>query len=625
MKNNFKDHKLSTILRRGLNIIMLMAFVAASVVGLWLQNSYQRQQAFSVTGDYIAHYMDKIDVEFTINDYVDQWMNYAIDGEDTQPKENYFDNDHLKRLVIGNQDYLSELSVVDKNGIVAYSSNPELLGFDIRDSEHTRPFLALLEGEEAYADPLYPSPYNDSFTMAYLGRTFRDKSGFMLFGINEDAYNTRNLEEIDIATVDVKIGITGFLINCDLNKKITAITATMAEAAGEDFAATEVLPENEGEIKESVAELYGKKCYVTAKREHDFYVIAAYPVDEADQFKLQNNILFVVLYFMILASFFIAFFLLLKKLVIKEIESTHVSLKKITDGDLDEKVDAGGSLEFEELSQGINETVDKLKDMIKAEEQRVRDELENARNIQISAVPGNFPPYPEDERFGLFASMNTAEAVGGDFYDFFMTDENTLVMVMADVSGKGMPAALYMMRAKTLIRTYAEEGLPVEEVAALANQKLCEDRSAEMFVTAWIGFLDLKTGVISYVHAGHTFPVIVSPKGAESVDAVFVKQKINMVLGGLKKAKYVRQEITLKPGDSIFLYTDGVTEAKAVSGDMYGEDRLLTLLKEKTGAIGAGDRNEFCRAACAMVYEGVSAFYSGAEQYDDITMMWVRL
>ena len=193
---------------------------------------------------------------------------------------------------------------------------------------------------------------------------------------------------------------------------------------------------------------------------------------------------------------------------------------------------------------------------------------------------------------------------------------------MADVSGKGMPAALYMMRAKTLIRTYAEQGLPVEKVADLTNQKLCEDVSAEMFVTAWIGFLDLGTGVISYVHAGHTFPVLVSGAGDDAIS--FVKQKINMVLGGLKKAKYVRQEISLRPGDSIFLYTDGVTEAKAPSGDMYGEGRLIKLIKEKAGDIEAADRNEFCRDACEMVYCDVCNFAAEAEQYDDITMMWVK-
>ncbi|MBO6215529.1 MAG: serine/threonine-protein phosphatase, partial [Lachnospiraceae bacterium] len=247
---------------------------------------------------------------------------------------------------------------------------------------------------------------------------------------------------------------------------------------------------------------------------------------------------------------------------------------------------------------------------INEEFQKTKTELNVAKDIQESAVPTVFP---EDERFELYASMDTAEAVGGDFYDFFMRDEKTLVVVMADVSGKGMPAALYMMRAKTLIKTYAEQGLSVEEVATETNKRLCEDASRDMFVTAWIGFLELDTGVLSYVHAGHTFPVLVKGENKAS----FVKNKVNMVLGGLKKAKYVRQEITLDPGDSIFLYTDGVTEAHNEDGDMYGDERLLSFVTE-----GIGEAS--CKAACEAVLSDVNAFVGGAEQFDDITMMRVE-
>ncbi len=254
---------------------------------------------------------------------------------------------------------------------------------------------------------------------------------------------------------------------------------------------------------------------------------------------------------------------------------------------------------------------------INEEFQKTKTELNVARDIQESAVPTVFP---EDERFGLYASMDTAEAVGGDFYDFFMIDEKTLVVVMADVSGKGIPAALYMMQAKTLIKTYAQQGLSVDAVATETNKRLCEDASRDMFVTAWIGFLDLDTGVLSYVHAGHTFPVLVKGKPAEN-RVSFVKNKINTVLGGLKKAKYVKQEIRLEPGDGIFLYTDGVTEAHSVGGDMYGEARLLSFIDDNTGSILGNDP---CRSACEAILSDVKSFASGAAQYDDITMMWVQ-
>ena len=224
---------------------------------------------------------------------------------------------------------------------------------------------------------------------------------------------------------------------------------------------------------------------------------------------------------------------------------------------------------------------------------------------------------PQFQRFELYASMNTAEAVGGDFYDFFMRDENTLVLVMADVSGKGMPAALYMMRAKTLIRTCAEQGLPVDEIAIEANKRLCEDDSLGMFVTAWIGLLELDTGVLSYVHAGHTMPVLVQRDGASENAASFVKQEIDMVLGAFEDAGYMRQEIRLAPGDSIFLYTDGVTEANDVNKEMYGEERLLSFITENMS-------DSSCKAACEAVLSDVNSFADGAAQFDDITMMWVK-
>ena len=238
--------------------------------------------------------------------------------------------------------------------------------------------------------------------------------------------------------------------------------------------------------------------------------------------------------------------------------------------------------------------------------------MENAKSIQTSIVPTTFPKYQDQEPFGLYASMDTAEAVGGDFYDFFMRDEKTLVIVMADVSGKGMPAALYMMRAKTLIRTFAEQGLCVEEVAERANQELCEDNTAAMFVTAWIGFLDLDTGVLSFVHAGHTYPVLVREKttdqGTSEDEVFFIEKEIDMVLGGIEEIDYTRQEITLQHGDSIYLYTDGVTEAMDIADHTYDEKRLLQLIREKAGELKGNDKNDYCKAACQMVYDDVKKY-----------------
>ena len=185
-----------------------------------------------------------------------------------------------------------------------------------------------------------------------------------------------------------------------------------------------------------------------------------------------------------------------------------------------------------------------------------------------------------------------------------------------------------MMRAKTLIRTFAEQGLSVEEVAEQANRELCEDDSAAMFVTAWIGYLDLDTGVLSFVHAGHTYPVLIreKPEDQETTEEgiSFVEKEIDMVLGGIEGIGYTRQEITLRHGDSIYLYTDGVTEAMDLSDHTYDEERLFQLIKDKIVDLTYTDKNDFCKAACQMVYDDVKRFAAGAMQHDDITMMWVK-
>lgn len=617
MVNDFyRNHRLQTITLIWLNIIMLISVVIASVVGLFWQNHFQRQQSFSMIDNYLISYVGSIDVAKSIDKEFDEWMTDAIDGEDTEGKETFFDDHRLERISVYNRDKMSEISVVNANGIITHSSNPMHRGYDIKDDERLAPFMCLLDGETSFGDSFETSPFDGSKELAYLGRTFRDNSGFMLFGINEYNYSVYWQEQIAIATEDTRLGMTGYIINCDMEKHISSVTHTARDVVGDTFEEVSLLPETDGKIKESMAMLYGSQCYVSAMKTPDYYVIGAYPVAEADQFEMQNNILYVILFFVILNAFFVTLFELLKRIVIKDVEKTHASLKRITAGDLDERVTAGGSLEFVELSDGINETVDRLKDLIEEEKRRIRTELENAKNIQESAVPQVFP---EDERFGLYALMDTAEAVGGDFYDFFMTDANTLAIVMADVSGKGMPAALYMMRAKTLIKTYADQGLPVEEVARAVNAALCEEKSANMFVTVWLGFLKLDTGVLEYVHAGHTMPVLV---GSE---VSFINQKKDVVMGGLKKAKYLRQEVTLSPGDGIFLYTDGVTEARDVSENMYGNKRLLDFISREFAEIDAPDANGYCKAACEMVYDDVKAFVSDAKQFDDITMMMVKV
>ena len=264
------------------------------------------------------------------------------------------------------------------------------------------------------------------------------------------------------------------------------------------------------------------------------------------------------------------------------------------------------------------EAKDLAAEMARTEALREAD-LNIAKNIQISALPSVFPPFPEHKEFELFASMNAAKEVGGDFYDFYMTDENTLGFLIADVSGKSIPGAMFMMTAKSTIKNLAENGMPPAEVFTRANEKLCEGNEAEMFVTAWLGYLDLKTGLVHVANAGHNPPVLIRGGKAE-----YVILKPGLMLAGMDGVRYKEQTMQLRKGDMLYLYTDGVTEAMDKDEEQYGEDRLIKLLSFGENYSAPSAENGIAEPVCDAVIADVRKFTDGAEQSDDITMLCVR-
>ncbi|MBR3643680.1 MAG: serine/threonine-protein phosphatase, partial [Parasporobacterium sp.] len=255
----------------------------------------------------------------------------------------------------------------------------------------------------------------------------------------------------------------------------------------------------------------------------------------------------------------------------------------------------------------INKTVTTLKGYISAAEKRMAQDMEMAKEIQESTLPKNFS-FPHHE-FELYASMNPARLVGGDFYDFFFVSRYKLAMVIADVSGKGFPAALFMMRGKTQIQNLAKAGLSPAEIMFQANNSLCEGNDAEMFITAWIGILDLRNGMMSCANAGHEYPVLMRA----GKDYELFKDKHGMVLGGLENVKFKEYELQLFVGDRLFVYTDGIPEAINEEMDQFGTERLvktLNTLKEKTE-----------QETLTSVLDEIYRFAGKAEQFDDITML----
>ncbi len=320
----------------------------------------------------------------------------------------------------------------------------------------------------------------------------------------------------------------------------------------------------------------------------------------------------------LLLSMFAIVFFLLDRVVATRIDEENKALALITEGNLDVRAEAGGTREFESLSEGINTTVDTLKGWIAEAESRMDAELAAARAIQESALPRTFPPFPDIQRFDVYASMNAAKQVGGDFYDFFLIGDNCtpeagkLAFVIADVSGKGVPAALFMMKAMALLRDYVSSGMELGEAVSEVNGQLIDGNDEGMFVTAWVGVLNYASGVVNYVNAGHNPPLLWNREEGWH----WLRKKSGPVLG-LFEMQYRAQALECKPGDTFILYTDGVTEAFDVNGKLYGEERLLAVAEE-------GYRLH-PRELLEAVRADVALHAQGAEQSDDITILTLEV
>lgn len=242
----------------------------------------------------------------------------------------------------------------------------------------------------------------------------------------------------------------------------------------------------------------------------------------------------------------------------------------------------------------------------------VKAELNTATQIQIGMVPNIFPAFPERKEFDVYAGIYTAKEVGGDFYDFFLIDDKHLAMVMADVSGKGVPAALFMMASKILINDRALMGGTPAEILEFVNNRICSNNQAEMFVTVWLGILDIETGNVIAANAGHEYPAI--RRSGKQFE--LLKDKHGFVVGGMEGIKYKDYEFKLNKGDSIFLYTDGIPEATDANQEQFGTDRMMSALNI--------DPNGTPEEILSNVKNEVNSFVGDAVQFDDLTMLCLR-
>ena len=329
--------------------------------------------------------------------------------------------------------------------------------------------------------------------------------------------------------------------------------------------------------------------------------------------KIILTLILLVLLVIVGQSFFLHYVLLQPIRKISE-EATRFAKENVTPGkklrenirNQDEIGELAGSIdEMEEQIQNYIGSITK----ITAEKERIKTELTLASRIQAAMLPSSFPAFPNRTEFELYASMDPAKEVGGDFYDIFLIDDDHLCMVMADVSGKGIPAALFMMVSKVILQSCAMLGRSAGEILTKTNEAICSNNQAEMFVTVWVGILEISTGTLTAANAGPEYPALMRADGEFDL----VRDKHGLVIGGMAGVNYKEYKLQLNPGDKLFLYTDGVPEATDECNELFGSNRMLAALnKVKDGTP---------EQVLSGVRHAVDGFVRDAEQFDDLTML----
>lgn len=266
---------------------------------------------------------------------------------------------------------------------------------------------------------------------------------------------------------------------------------------------------------------------------------------------------------------------------------------------------------IDSMEEQVVNYVDEVK-RFTAEKERDRTELALAASIQENMLPNVFPAFPDRTEFDIFASMDPAREVGGDFYDFFLIDDDHLCLEIADVSGKGIPGALVMMASKIMLTDFAKTGKSPAEILEEANSTMCAKNSDRMFVTVWLGILDISTGMLTAANAGHEYPILKKPDGKYEL----IKDKHGFVIGGMEDIRYSNYEIQMEPGTILFLYTDGLPEAEDADENMFGVNRVIKALNQQPDA---APRQVLSNMAAA-----VNAFVKDTEQFDDLTMLCIE-
>ena len=522
----------------------------------------------------------------------------------------FFSDDYLEE--IRSMLAVDEIHISDEKGILIISTEA-YTGYDMASDSQSASFMpALTDKNFEYVQDPMPRGINKEI-FQYAGVARKDSPGIVQIGYRPEKL-AQIMEVADIKNLasGFRVGKTGIMMIADSEGTIVSIgNQQYLDKSLEEYGIYSTDFDDAGTDK--LLSVNDEKTLMSYEDYKGYRIIGLLPADEMFINRNSTIQLLTVFNLIMFAIIFVLIAILVQKKVIDGIYKVNTSLKNITNGDLDEVVSVRTNEEFRSLSYGINTMVDALKATIKEVESRIDAELAFAQAIQLSALPSKIAETGECQRFEAEGVMYTAREVGGDFYDYFIVDKNKLGFVMADVSGKGIPAAMFMMEAKALIKQYTLTGIPVCEALYEANNSLCENNSANMFVTAFLGIIDLESGVLKYCNAGHCPPLI----SYQEQGYFLLKSKPCLVLGGMENAPYCESEIKLAAGDRLFLYTDGVTEASNSKQELYSDDRLLYVINQIPKDVSI-------KELMLMIKQDIDSFADGAEQADDITMLVIE-
>ena len=601
-----KNERIAQTFQRWLLTCVIFAFIVTSLFTLVLQNGISKVEMQEEFTTAIG------DVEKDIKGKSDKQL-LSI-AEDVKNEFNLNPNVSSKELLeLADKYNIKEINIVDKKGNIINSTEEDVINnYNMNKHPQSKEFVDVLKTKDYFVQQYSRRGKDENVWRKYAAIKL-DNGGFIQVGYDAEQFHQMINEFVIDVTKNRHVGTRGFI--AVLNEKLQLVVEN--EYNGKDISSIGLIPNEEMKKGETASKLY-RTHIIDENTKYDeeymyvfkfiegYCIIAALPISEAMFMRDASVYTSVFMQILIFATLFVFIYVLIKHVIINNLQKINATLGRITGGDLNVVVDVRSNAEFVSLSDDINSTVSTLKRYIKEAAARIDKELEYAKQIQLSALPTNFPI---DEEYSIYAQMLAAKEVGGDFYDFYKLNDSTIAILVADVSGKGIPAAMFMMTAKTIIKDLAESGLPVNEIFIKANEKLCENNESGMFVTAWMGIIDINTGHMQFSNAGHNPPLLKRKDGTFE----YLKTRAGFVLAGMDGIQYRCDELTLQPGDRIFLYTDGVTEATNNDNILFSEDRLYNFMNE--------NKNLETEKILPELKNRIDEFVGDAPQFDDITML----